>query len=213
MHVMQTTPGASLSGHSAGEQSGPSLAGSTRRTGTRRHLRALWLVAAAVLALDVTSKIIAVASLSDREPIKLLDGALTLRLIRNAGAAFSIGVGMTVVFTVVAVVVIVAILRTARRLYSLPWAIALGGLLGGALGNLSDRIFRSPGIFRGHVVDFLELPNWPVFNLADAAIVGAGIVMFVLAARGVPIEGRQHAGGSDSVGPGPEPVGRRIRQD
>jgi signal peptidase II len=125
---------------------------------------------------------------------------LTLRLTRNAGAAFSIGVGMTIVFTAVAVIVILAILRTARRLYSLPWAIALGGLLGGALGNLTDRIFRSPGVFRGHVVDFIELPNWPVFNLADSAIVGAGILMFVLAARGIPIEGRQQPTSAEKAG-------------
>ena len=154
-------------------------------------MRALLLVAGIVLGLDLTSKIVAVRTLSNRTSVDLLGGFLTLRLTRNAGAAFSIGVGMTVVFTTVAVIVIFAILRTSRRLYSLPWAIALGGLLGGALGNLTDRIFRSPGVFRGHVVDFIELPNWPVFNLADSAIVGAGILMFVLAARGIPIEGRQ----------------------
>jgi signal peptidase II len=82
----------------------------------------------------------------------------------------------------------------------LPWAIALGGLLGGALGNLIDRIFRSPGVFRGHVVDFIELPNWPVFNLADSAIVGAGILMFILAARGIPIEGRHQPEPAEQAG-------------
>jgi signal peptidase II len=122
---------------------------------------------------------------------------------------------MTVVFTAVAVVVIVAILRMARRLYSLPWAIALGGLLGGALGNLTDRIFRSPGVFRGHVVDFIELPNWPVFNVADSAIVGAGILMFALAARGIPVEGRPRAETADPVEPGgsaPAPAPARRDQ-
>jgi signal peptidase II len=163
-------------------------------------MRALLLVAGIVLGLDLTSKIVAVRTLSNRTSVDLLDGFLTLRLTRNAGAAFSIGVGMTVLFTTVAVIVIFAILRTARRLYSLPWAIALGGLLGGALGNLTDRIFRSPGVFRGHVVDFIELPNWPVFNLADSAIVGAGILMFILAARGIPIEGRQQPEPAEQAG-------------
>jgi signal peptidase II len=204
MHVMQTTPGASLSGrqpndHSHTDRQPGALVNSSAK-GRRPQLRALLLVAGIVLCLDLTSKIVAVRMLSNRTSVDLLDGFLTLRLTRNAGAAFSIGVGMTIVFTAVAVIVILAILRTARRLYSLPWAIALGGLLGGALGNLTDRIFRSPGVFRGHVVDFIELPNWPVFNLADSAIVGAGILMFVLAARGIPIEGRQQPTSAEKAG-------------
>ena len=80
---------------------------------------------------------------------------------------------MTAVFGLVAIAVAVAIVRTARRLRSLTWAITLGLLLGGALGNLGDRIFRSPGFLRGHVVDWIELPHWPVFNLADSAISAA----------------------------------------
>lgn len=168
-------------------------AGSPAVMDRRRHLRALWCVALTVLALDVSSKVIAVEVLPSRGPIELLGGLLTLRLTRNPGAAFSIGVNLTLIFTVVAVLVIVAILRQAKRLYSLPWAIALGGLLGGALGNLVDRVFRSPGVLRGHVVDFLELPNWPVFNLADSAIVGAGALMVLLAIRGIPFEGRPPA--------------------
>jgi lipoprotein signal peptidase len=204
MHVMQTTPGASLSGREPDDhgytdrQPGGLVSAPAKRR--RPQVRALLLVAGIVLGLDLTSKIVAVRTLSNRTSVGLLDGFLTLRLTRNAGAAFSIGVGMTVLFTTVAVIVIFAILRTARRLYSLPWAIALGGLLGGALGNLTDRIFRSPGVFRGHVVDFIELPNWPVFNLADSAIVGAGILMFILAARGIPIEGRQQPEPAEQAG-------------
>jgi len=205
MHVMQTTPGASLSGrqpddHGYTDRQPGGLVSAPARGRRRPQMHALLLVAGIVLGLDLTSKIVAVRTLSNRTSVDLLDGFLTLRLTRNAGAAFSIGVGMTVVFTAVAVIVIFAILRTARRLYSLPWAIALGGLLGGALGNLTDRIFRSPGVFRGHVVDFIELPNWPVFNLADSAIVGAGILMFILAARGIPIEGRQPPGSAEQGG-------------
>lgn len=168
-------------------EQGDRPAGRPGRPG-RRRLGILWSVAVTVLGLDLASKIIAVELLANRAPIELAGGLLTLRLTRNPGAAFSIAVNMTIVLTVVAVVVILAILRMARRLHSVPWAVALGGLLGGALGNLTDRIFRSPGAFRGHVVDFLELPNWPVFNLADSAIVGAGALMVLLAFRGVPFD-------------------------
>jgi len=139
----------------------------------------------AVLALDLVSKLLAVRELSDREPVVLLGGALTLRLVRNPGAAFGMAQGLTVVLTAVAVVVVVVILRMARRLSSGWWALALGLVLGGALGNLADRLFRSPGPGRGHVVDFLELPRWPVFNVADSAIVVAGLLMVLLSLRGV----------------------------
>ncbi len=115
-----------------------------------------------------------VRELSDREPVTLLGGLLTLRLVRNPGAAFGFAEGLTIAFTVVAVAVVVVILRLSRRLRSTPWAVALGLVLGGAVGNLVDRIFRAPGPGRGHVVDFLELPHWPVFNLADSAIVSGG---------------------------------------
>jgi len=147
-------------------------------------------VAAAIYLIDVVSKIVVVATLADRDPIELLGGLLTLRVTRNPGAAFSIGVGMTVLFTLIAVIVVGVIIRTASRLYSLPWAIALGMLLGGALGNLTDRVFRSPGVLRGHVVDFLELPHWPIFNVADSAIVSAGVLMVLLSLLGIPVEGR-----------------------
>jgi len=133
-----------------------------------------------------------VATLSDRAPVRLLGGLLTLRELRNSGAAFSIGTSVTVVFTLIAVGVIVAILRTARRLRSIPWAITLGLLLGGATGNLGDRLFRSPGFLRGDVVDWIELPHWPVFNVADASIVCGGVLAVLLAARGISLDGRRH---------------------
>jgi signal peptidase II len=154
-----------------------------------RRVRVLLAVAALVYALDVASKMLAVAKLTEGDTIRLLGSLLQLHLVRNAGAAFGIGVGMTVVFTVVAAVVIAVILRVARRLYSLPWAVALGMLLGGALGNLTDRVFRSPSVFAGHVVDFLELPHWPVFNLADSAIVVSSVVMVTLSFRGLRLDG------------------------
>jgi signal peptidase II len=135
-----------------------------------------------------------VATLSHQPPLRLLGGLLTLRVLRNSGAAFSIGTSMTVVFSLIAVGVIVAILRTARRLRSIPWAVTLGLLLGGAAGNLGDRIFRSPGPFRGYVVDWIQLPHWPVFNIADSCIVCGGVLAVLLAARGIPLDGGQPDG-------------------
>jgi signal peptidase II len=146
-------------------------------------------VAAFVLAADVISKSIVVARMADHQPIRLLGGLLTITLTRNGGAAFSIGTSMTIVFTAIAVGVIVYILRTARNLRSIGWAITLGLLLGGATGNLLDRIFRAPGLFQGHVVDWIELPHWPVFNLADSSIVCAGVLVVLLALCGIRLDG------------------------
>ena len=146
-------------------------------------------MAAFVLAADVISKSIVVARMADHQPIRLLGGLLTITLTRNGGAAFSIGTSMTIVFTAIAVGVIVYILRTARNLRSIGWAITLGLLLGGATGNLLDRIFRAPGPFQGHVVDWIELPHWPVFNLADSSIVCAGVLVVLLALCGIRLDG------------------------
>jgi signal peptidase II len=161
-------------------------------------------VAAVVLAADIISKVIVVATLSDRHclvggfvpspaPIRLLGGVLTLCESRNPGAAFGIGgTSTTIVFTAIAVGVTAFIIRTSRQIHSLPWAVALGLLLGGATGNLTDRIFRSPGPLRGWVVDWIQLPHWPVFNLADSAIT-CGVVLFVLlAVRGHRLDGTTH---------------------
>ena len=154
-----------------------------------RRVGLLLGVAAFVLVADVISKAIVVAQLADHAPIRLLGGLLTITLTRNGGAAFSIGTSMTIVFTAIAVGVIVFILRTARNLRSIGWAITLGLLLGGATGNLLDRIFRAPGPFQGRVVDWIQLPDWPVFNLADSAIVCAGVLVVLLALRGIRLDG------------------------
>ncbi|MGW5416765.1 signal peptidase II [Actinomadura geliboluensis] len=161
-------------------------------------------VALAALVTDAVSKIIVVATLQDREPIRLLGGLLTLRETRNSGAAFSIGTGYTVVFTLIACGVVVAILRTARNLRSAPWAICLGLLLGGAVGNLTDRMLREPAPLKGHVVDWIQLPHWPVFNLADSAIVCGGVLAVLLAARGLQVDGTRVTGDDDDEPPAPK---------
>jgi signal peptidase II len=182
VHDVQATGGASLSeGDEPAAPAPPS------------RLPLLLAVAAAVLLVDIATKALAVQHLDDRAPVELLGGLLTLRLVRNPGAAFGMAAGMTVLFTVVAVVVVAAILRLSRRLRSRAWAVALGLVLGGALGNLVDRVFRAPGPGRGHVVDFLELPHWPVFNLADSAIVAAAVLMILLTLRGSSYDGTRSA--------------------
>lgn len=162
----------------------------------RPRLILLAVLATGVLGLDQLTKTIALAELEGREPIELIGGVLSLRLVFNPGAAFGIGQGYTVVLTAVMITVTIVIIRVARNLASTWWAAALGLLLGGALGNLVDRLFRPPGPMRGHVIDFLELPNWPVFNLADSAIVGAGALMIALTFRGVQLDGSRHHSGS-----------------
>ena len=154
-----------------------------------------------VIAADVISKSIVVAKMADHPPIRLLGGLLTITLTRNGGAAFSIGTSMTIVFTAIAVGVIVYILRAARNLRSIGWAVALGLLLGGATGNLIDRIFRAPAPFQGHVVDWIELPHWPVFNLADSAIVCGGVLAVLLAMRGLQLDGSRETSGRERSRP------------
>lgn len=144
-------------------------------------------VAATVVALDQATKVLAVATLEGRPPIPLLGDLLQLTFVRNPGAAFSLAGGYTVVISVIAIGVSLFIVRTSRTLTSTWWAVVLGGVLGGALGNLVDRILRDPGPFRGHVVDFLELPNWPVFNVADMALVGSAVLAVLLSLRGVEL--------------------------
>jgi signal peptidase II len=149
----------------------------------------LLAVAGFVVTADVLSKLVVVAKLSDRAPIRLLGGLVKLEETRNAGAAFSVGGGSTIVFAVVAIVVIGVILRTARKLFSTPWALVLGLLLGGATGNLIDRVFRSPGVLRGQVVDWIRVPHFAVFNLADSAITIGGVLAVLLALLGRQLDG------------------------
>jgi lipoprotein signal peptidase len=168
--------------------------GQTRPPARPRRIGLLIGMAAFVIAADAISKAIVVAKMPDRLPIRLLGGLLTITYTRNGGAAFSIGTSMTVVFTLIAAGVIVYILRAARNLRSIGWAIALGLLLGGATGNLLDRIFRAPAPFQGHVVDWIQLPHWPVFNLADSSICCAGVLVVLLALRGIRLDGTRAVG-------------------
>ncbi len=124
-----------------------------------------------------------------REPIDVLGDWLQITYTLNPGAAFSMGGSFTFVLTAIAITVAAVVIRMASRLGSNAWAVALGGLLGGALGNLTDRLFRSPGPFRGSVVDWISVPNWPVFNIADSAIFCSALLMVWLSFRGIGLDG------------------------
>jgi len=155
-------------------------------------VRRLYLVAALTWGLDLASKIWAVNNLSARNPIEILGSFFQLTLVRNSGAAFSFATGATVIFTAISIAAATAIIYYSTKITSLGWATALGLVLGGVLGNLTDRIFRSPGFFKGEVIDWLELTHWPVFNLADSAIVVAAFLAIVLSIRNVgPVNAAQ----------------------
>ena len=171
------------------------------RTRRIRALAVMSAVAVAVLTADAMSKALVLAKLPDHPPVRLLDGLLTLDLTLNAGAAFGVGTSYTAVIALIVCGVIVYIIRTARRLRSLAWTIALGLLLGGATGNLGDRLFRAPGPLRGRVVDWVNLPHFPwTFNLADASITCAAVLIAVLALRGIRIDGTSPAHAADGDG-------------
>ncbi len=159
-----------------------------------RRVLMLTLIALNAWALDLGAKIVAVRHLEGRPPVTVFDGLLYVQLVRNAGAAFALATGMTWLLTLIAVGVVVAIFRVAGRLRSPGWAVALGLVLGGALGNLTDRMFRAPGPMVGRVVDFISVlePDglaWPVFNVADMAICVGGALLVLLALLGRELDG------------------------
>jgi signal peptidase II len=180
---------------------------------SRPALRWLFAAVAVVgLTADILTKRAVVAHLDPAAPVRLLGGALTLRLIRNPGAAFSLGESFTAVFALLSVAVLVfVVLRLAPRIGHSGWAVALGLLVAGVSGNLTDRIFRAPGFLRGHVVDFLQLPRWPIFNVADMCITGAAVLIMVLSViKNVAITGDRYPPPSrrknaDGAGPVAEP--------
>jgi signal peptidase II len=164
------------------------------RVSANPRVRLLAGIAVLVLALDIVTKTIAVAQLEGREPVQILGGLIYLQLLRNPGAAFSMATGYTWVLTIVAIAVVVVIVRVSRKLRSTGWAVALGLVLGGAMGNLTDRIFRAPGPLQGHVVDMVSpfAPDgraFAVFNLADSAITCGGVLLVLLALLGRELDG------------------------
>ncbi|MCO1582255.1 signal peptidase II [Crossiella sp. SN42] len=169
-----------------------------------RRLVPFALVALAAFAADLITKDLAVAALDGQPPVRVAGGALYLVLLHNPGAAFSLFPGQTWLLTLITTLVVLAILIFAPRLRSTGWAVGISLVLGGALGNLADRLTRPPGFAEGHVVDFLSLfaPDgsvWPVFNIADAAIVSGGVLLVLLALFGVDYDGRRAGRGADQT--------------
>lgn len=162
---------------------------------TRRRLLGLLSgLALGVVVVDLVTKQLALAMLEAGGDVPILGDVLSLRLVFNPGAAFSFATGLTWVFTVIAVGVVVVVVRVSRRLGSLGWAVALGLLLGGAVGNLIDRLFRPPGFAQGHVVDFIDYAGFFVGNVADIAIVAAAVLVVLMALRGVGVDGTRDDG-------------------
>ncbi|HEU4361202.1 MAG TPA: signal peptidase II [Mycobacterium sp.] len=162
----------------------------------RRRLRLLLSVAIAVLLLDIATKVLAVRMLTPGQPVSIIGDTVTWTLVRNSGAAFSMATSYTWVLTVIASGVVVGIIWMGRRLVSPWWAVGLGMILGGAMGNLVDRFFRAPGPLRGHVVDFLSVGWWPVFNIADPSVVVGAALLVTLSVFGFDFDaaGRRQPG-------------------
>jgi len=180
--------------------SGTAPQGSAPTSSRRRVVTAAFAgVALCLYAVDQVTKILAVEHLTGEPDRALIGDVLQLHLTRNPGAAFSTGTAYTEVFTVIAIAAVLVVLFLARRLGSMLWAVALGILLAGVAGNLTDRLLRAPGPLRGHVVDFLMLPNWPVFNVADMCINAAAGLILIQAFRGVRLNGSAVADDPDDL--------------
>ena len=142
-------------------------------------------IAALVVLVDQITKALAVTMLEGKAPIPLLGDFFGLSFTRNPGAAFSFATNATWLFTAFATIATAVIVWKSTKIANVWWALSLGGVLGGALGNLIDRLVRAPGVFHGHVVDFLMFPNFPLFNVADSAIVISAVGIAILSLRGI----------------------------
>ncbi|MFG1774090.1 signal peptidase II [Nocardia salmonicida] len=161
----------------------------TEKPAGRRRLTTLLIIAVVLFGLDLLTKCLAVAFIDPGESVPIIGDFARFTLVRNPGAAFSMATGMTWLLTLIAAAVVIGVIRIGRTLRSLWWAIGLGMVLGGALGNLVDRLFRYPGPLQGHVVDFVAVGWWPVFNVADSAIVCGAILLVALTVFGFEPDG------------------------
>jgi len=181
---MQAARGASLS-----DRPEPRPASDrSRPTGYRALVALAWVVG---LGIDQATKALAVDRLTDGSDVRVVGSLLQLHLTRNAGAAFSTGTQFTIALSCLAVVATVVVAVIALRARTTAWALALGLLLAGITGNLTDRVLRAPGTLRGEVIDFLMLPHWPVFNVADICITVAAALIVLQAFRGIRLDGRR----------------------
>jgi signal peptidase II len=147
------------------------------------------VIGALILFLDQLTKALALEHLTPGEPVNVIGSFLKFNLIRNSGAAFSLGSGYTPYISAIQIIVALGVVYLSRKLGSAGWAVAFGLLFGGALGNILDRIFREPAPFHGHVVDFLQTPHWAIFNVADMAVTSAAALLVIQTLRGVRLDG------------------------
>ncbi|MCW2833487.1 MAG: lspA [Nocardioides sp.] len=187
---MQAARGTSLNSSHADP-----VSGQTRR-------RSTWwlfaLIGGAAYALDIGTKQWALSALVDRD-IEVIGDFFVLHLTHNPGAAFSTGTEFTLALSCLAVLAVGVVLVLSLRLASPLWSVALGLLIGGVGGNLTDRVIRDPGVMRGHVIDWLMLPNWPVFNVADMCIMSAAGIIILQSIRGVTLRGERVADDETAV--------------
>ncbi len=172
----------------------------TKRGKTLNYRQRKWLTITALIVflLDYSTKFLAINYLSDG-PIKIFGDFLKLKLVFNSGAAFSLASSGTIFLSTFSIIMVAVIFYFSRKVHSTPWAIALGLVLGGIFGNLADRIFRTPGGLQGEVVDWIQIPNWPVFNIADTAVVSAAILITILSAKNIDFydKSKKNEGSSD----------------
>ncbi|MBF9133627.1 signal peptidase II [Plantactinospora sp. S1510] len=175
-------------------EAGSSVPAAEAATGRTRWFPRVITLALVILVVDQLTKLWATSALSDGGSVPVLGDLLSLRLLYNPGAAFSIGTGVTWVFTIIAAVAVAAITRAAWKVRTGAWALALGLVLGGATTHLLDRLFREPGFARGHVVDFIDYAGFFVGNVADLSLVVGGGLIVALYLRGVGLDGRRGDG-------------------
>lgn len=172
-----------------------------------RALIVLAIVALIVFAFDQGAKYLVVTNLTEHEQVEVVGKLLQFYFVKNSGAAFSIGSGSTWIFSIIATGVLIFVIWFAPRIRSVGWAILFGLLLGGLLGNLTDRLTRAPGFGRGEVIDFLQIPVLPaIFNIADVAIVTSMVLFLILTLRGVNLDGSRQTKTIDAEPVDTEPV-------
>ncbi len=143
----------------------------------------IFLASFLIWSADFLTKNFAISHFHTPQPV--LGEFLQFTLVRNPGAAFSFATGYTLIFTCFAIAVGVTVVKFAPKIISRGWASVAALVLGGILGNLTDRFFRSPGFLKGYVIDWIQVPHWPVFNIADSCIVIAAVIAFILTARNI----------------------------
>ncbi|MEU4289551.1 signal peptidase II [Kribbella sp. NPDC026596] len=174
---------------SAGSPSSPEPGGGAPTTRSWKWMLLFGGVGLLILFLDQLTKALALQHLTPGEPVNVIGSLLKFNLIRNSGAAFSLGSGYTPYISAVQITVAIGVIYLSRKLGSAGWAVAFGLLFGGAVGNIIDRVFREPSPFHGHVVDFLQTPHWAIFNIADMAVTSAAILLVIQTLRGIKLDG------------------------